>query len=530
MTAAPHVVGDELRSVNPATLEPVGSVRATAPEEMTELVAEARLAGERWARVSLDERRRVLRAATAALVESMDDVAATVTAETGKPLVESYTAEVWVALEALGWLHDNLGKVLGPERLPYRQPYLLHKRAWLTYEPVGVVGVIAPWNFPFAIPFSQAATAVAAGNAVVVKPAEQTPLSGQWVQWLFEQAGAPPGLVRVAQGTGESVGDALARARGIGKLVFTGSTEAGRLVATRAAERLCPVVLELGGKDPMLVLDDADLERAVEGALWGSFANCGQICSGVERIYVARPLYEPFVERLAARAAELRLGRGEDPASDLGPLISEAQRAKVEELVGDAVAGGAVAVTGGRRPSLGLPGWFYEPTVLVGVDSERRIAREEIFGPVVTVAAIDNDREAVRRANDSAYALGASVWTRDPARARAVAARLEAGSVWTNDLAYSYGATQAPWGGRKQSGYGRTHSRHGLYELSHTKFVDADRGRFGVAWWYPYGDRAVEGFRGALGTRFGEGLGARAANAWAHRSGIAHVVRRTLRP
>ncbi|MFL5947801.1 MAG: aldehyde dehydrogenase family protein [Gaiellaceae bacterium] len=417
--------------------------------------------------------------------------------------------------------------MLRPERLRFPQRHLRHKRGRLLYEPLGVVGLISPWNFPLGIPLTQAAFAIAAGNAVVLKPSELTPLSGAWVERLFREAGAPEGLVRVVQGRAET-GEALARAPGIAKIVFTGSAAVGRLVAAAAGERLRPVTLELGGKDPMLVFEDADLDRAVAGALWGSFSNCGQVCSGVERIYVARPLHEAFVEELARRARRLRLGRGDEFETDLGPLIAEDRRAHVEELVEDAVGRGAQLRTGGRRAHVGLPGWFYEPTVLSGVEREARIEQEEIFGPVVTVESFRNEDEAVRLANGSSFGLGASVWTRDLERAQRLAPRLDAGSVWTNDVAYSYGAGQASWGGTKESGFGRTHSKHGLYELSRVKYADLDRGRVPVPWWYPYDEGVVEGFAGVIELLYGDGLPRKLASAWAHRRGLWQLGRRYL--
>ena len=528
MSATPSSLRRELRVVNPATLDEVGVVATTEPEGVGEIVAEARLAQERWARQPFAVRIRLLRDAARVLLDSTDEIAATIVAETAKPLLEAITTEVFVSLDTLVWLSRNAGRALRGERVPFHQPHLFHKRGWVSYEPLGVVAVVSPWNFPFSIPFTQAATAVAAGNAVVVKPAELTPLSGAWVEEVFRRAGAPSGLVRVAQGTGEVVGDALVRARGVGKVIFTGSGEVGRAVAVRAAERLCPVTLELGGKDPMLVLEDADLGRAVEGALWGSFSNCGQICSGVERIYVEGDLFEPFVDRLGERAGSLRIGSGDDPAVDLGPLISESQRSRVEEIVADAVAAGAEVRAGGGRPDTELPGWFHEPTVLVGEPAAARIREEEIFGPVVTVVKIENAEEGIRRANGSPYGLGASVWTRDRPKARAIAARLEAGSVWTNDVAYSYGACQAPWGGRRESGFGRTHSRQGLQELSHTKFTDSDSGRLSPPWWFPYDERIADGFRGALGALYGKGPTARAGAVWRHRRGLATLGRRAI--
>jgi acyl-CoA reductase-like NAD-dependent aldehyde dehydrogenase len=529
VSAAPPTVEETLRPLNPATLEPVGSVAVTDPLEVTEIVAEARLAQRAWARRPLGERRSLLRAVATVMLERVDEIAATIVAETGKPALEAVTTELFVALDCTSWLARNLGRVLAPERVPFRQPYALHKRGALHHEPVGVVGVISPWNFPFSIPFTQAATAVAAGNAVVVKPSELTPSSAAWIEQLFAEAGAPPGLVRVVQGRGETVGDALVRSRHVAALVFTGSGDVGRVVAQRAAARLCPVTLELGGKDPMLVLADADLDRAVEGALWGSFSNCGQICSGVERIYVEDALFDPFVERLARRAGELRLGRGDDPDTELGPLISESQRAKVEELVADAVALGAEVVAGGGRPDLPLPGWFHEATVLAGEPNGARIGSEEVFGPVVTVVRMANEEDGIARANDAPLALGASVWTRSSTRAQQVAARLEAGSVWTNDVAYTYGTSQVPWGGRKGSGYGRTHGEHGLYALSHVKFVDRDAGRIRPPWWFPYGGPAEDGFHGVLEAVFGTGAGARAGSLWRHRKGLVELGRRSVR-
>ena len=504
---------DELRIVNPATLELVGTVTTTAPVAVQEVVTEAKLAQGAWEEVTLADRRALLVRVAETVLERADEIADTVVAETGKPRVEAFTTELFPALDALVWLAKQAPQLLAPERVGYPQLHLKHKRASLHYEPIGVVGVIAPWNFPFAIPFTQIAYALAAGNSVVLKPSELTPFSGALAAELFATAGAP---VRVAQGDG-AVGAALIKARGLGKVLFTGSAEVGRLVAASAGERLVPVTLELGGKDPMIVLDDADLARAVDGALWGSFMNCGQVCSGVERIYVQGALYEPFVEELSRKSREL----------DLGPLISEEQRDKVADLVDDAVERGARALAGGRAPE--RVGWFYEPTVLVDVPRDARIEHDETFGPVVTVSRVTDDAHAIRAANDSVFALGASVWTRDTERAQRAAHRLRAGTVWHNDHAYSYASSQATWGGRGESGFGRTHSKHGLYDLTSPKFVDRDSGRVPVPWWFPYDEQAAAAFRGVLGTLYADGLPARARAAWRERRALLALAKRYRR-
>ena len=325
---------------------------------MQALVAEASLVQEGWGATRPADRARVLGRLRRAVLGRAAEIAETVRAETGKPLLEAYSSELYPALDALQWLERRSARVLAREGVRLWQPHLLHKRGWLRYEPVGVVGAITPWNFPFAIPLSQVAYALAAGNAVVLKPSELTPFSASLIVDLLDEAGAPSGVLRVAQG-GPEVGAALVGASGVGKVVFTGSPEVGREVAAHAGGRLVPVTLELGGKDPMLVLDDAALERAVSGALWASFLNCGQVCSGVERIYVEGGLYEPFVEELARRTRGLRF------EADLGPLISERQRDRVQELVEDAVEHGASVLAGGAVPD--RTGWFHEPTVLANV-------------------------------------------------------------------------------------------------------------------------------------------------------------------
>ena len=407
-------------------------------EEVAEAVAAADAAQRGWRLAPADERRRRFDALLELLLDRADEIASTVTAETGKPLAESYSAELFVAAESARWIARNAERVLSGERL--RTPRLIaYKRARVVNEPLGAVAVISPWNFPFALPFTQVAAVVGMGNAAVLKPSELTPLSGELVAQLFRDAGFPPDLVSVVHGAGET-GQALVEADGVAKILFTGSAEAGRAVASAAAPLLRPVTLELGGKDPMLVFRDCDLERALAGALWGSFTNCGQVCSGAERIYVERPLYKRFTEELAARASNLRVGQGNDPGVDLGPLITEAQRDRIEELVDDARANGADRShrrrpAGGRAARMVLRADGARPASAWRAASPRRSCSGR-WSPIEPFAG---EEEAVRLANASPYGLGCERLDAGSRRALArISAALDVGSVWTNDISYSY--------------------------------------------------------------------------------------------
>jgi succinate-semialdehyde dehydrogenase/glutarate-semialdehyde dehydrogenase len=378
------------------------------------------------------------------------------------------------------------------------------KRGRLLREPYGVIGVISPWNYPFAIPATEVLAALVTGNAVVLKPSELTPLVGCELVAMLHIAGVPEDVLQVVVGDG-ATGAALMAAP-IDKLVFTGSVATGKRVAQAAAERLLPVVLELGGKDAMLVLDDADIPRAAQAAVWGAFMNAGQTCLSVERCYVDRKIYASFLDAVVANTKALRVGNGVDPGVDVGPLIDERQLRIVEAQVEDARTRGARILTGGQRLSQ-MGSAFYAPTVVTGVDHAMRLMREETFGPVLPVMAFETDQEAVRLANDSEFGLAASIWTRDRRRGERLARQIRAGTVMINDVISCFGISEAPHGGLKSSGIGQTHGRLGMEEMVRIKYVDSDRlPGLPKPWWYPYERGLVPLMEGSIDFLFGRGL------------------------
>jgi NAD-dependent aldehyde dehydrogenases len=481
-----------LESFNPATGELVGTVETITPAKVQGIVDDVAEVQPFWAALSLEDRARYMRRGVDVLLNDLDEIAELLTSEQGKPRVESYTMELLPTVDSLKWISDNGPGILSDEKLSMPL-FLKSKSAKFSFEPIGVVGVIAPWNYPWSIPFGEVAIALMAGNGVVLKPASLTPLIGERIRQTFEKAGLPEGLIRTVHGGGR-IGDALVKSTA-GKIFFTGSVEVGKKVGVECAKRMKGSVLELGGKDPQIVCADADMANAVSGAVWGGFANAGQTCSGIERVYVVDDVADAFLEGVVRETERLTVGDPREWTTEIGPMVSDDQAKIVTELVDDAVESGATKLTGGPTKVQGMKGSFIAPVVLTGVTHEMRIMNEEIFGPVLPVMRVESEQEAIALANDSQFGLGASVWTKDRAKGERMSHEIESGMVWVNDHSFSHGACQCAWGGVKDSGLGRSHSKFGFYECVNVKQLAWEPGWTRDMWWQPYDRKLGDAIR-----------------------------------
>jgi len=468
---------ETLPCLAPGTGASLGRVPATPVAEIRETVARARAAQRIWRERTFAERRRVLQQLLDRLIEATDELCGWVVEDTGKTWEHAILGEIWPVAEKLRWTLGTGWKHLRPETVS--SGLFPHKRARIVYEPLGVIGQIVPWNYPLQNMLGAAVPALMAGNGVVTKPSEHVAWSsaklGAFVDEVLTEAGAPAGLFQLVQGAGRE-GAALVGA-GVDLVVFIGSPENGRRVLEKAAESLTPVVLELGGKDPLVVCDDAELEQAAHAAMAGAFINNGQNCLAVERVLVMPAVYEAFVHRMTELAGALRHGAAPagPGAVDVGAMVLDAQVDKVEALVQDAVAKGARRLVGGERPPGREGGRFFPPTVLADVTPEMRIAREETFGPVLVVMPVRDDAHAIEVANGTAFALSATIMTTSPERARRLAAGIRSGSVAWNDFGLTYMAMDLPFGGVDGSGFGRLNGAEGIRGMTNRRAVLEDR-------------------------------------------------------
>lgn len=445
-----------LVSRDPATLEKVGEVRAASPSDVRRAVERARAAQRAWAGRGANERAAIVARAADLMAARKEDLARLVTREMGKPITEART-EVENTIGRLRYFAEK-----GPEALAPREEDAEGVVGIVEHRPRGVVAAIQPWNFPVNIPVWSISPALIAGNAVVFKPSELVPLTGAALAAVFHDAGVPGDVLVVVQGA-DATGAALVESD-VEMIAFVGSQAVGRKIAEAAAPAFKKIALEMGGKDPAVVLADCDVEQTAEGIVRGAFKNCGQVCCSIERVYAERPVFRRLVDAVVDRAARLRIGHGLDEGVQVGPMVREAERRRVEAMVRDARRRGAKVLCGGGRPDVGLPGWFFAPTVLTEVPDSAEMNRREIFGPALPILEVRDADEAIARANALPFGLTATVWTGDPARGAEVARRIEAGTVAVNRTTGSI--VQHPWGGVKSSGVGRMLGLEGIREFA----------------------------------------------------------------
>jgi acyl-CoA reductase-like NAD-dependent aldehyde dehydrogenase len=472
----------KFESLNPATGEVLGRACLAGEKEVIECVKSARLASESWKKTGIWGRARILAKIGDEILKRAQELKTLITMEMGRPLVES-EIEVIETSDMIKYFANEGKTYLEGDAIPINPELFPNKISFTMFEPIGVVGIIKPWNYPLELPFWAIAPAILTGNTVVFKPSELTPFVGIEIGKICQDAGVPDGVINVVTGDGVT-GEYLVLSD-VNMISFTGSVETGKKIMKNSAEKLHRISLELGGSDPFIVFKDADLEEAINGAVWGRFTNCGQVCVAAKRVFVDEDIADKFVKGFVTKTKNLVVGNGLDPATDIGPIVSLEQRKKVEEQVKDAVEKGARVECGGKISSSDSKGFYYEPTVLTRVTNEMRVMTEEVFGPVAIISTFSDIGEAIANANRTIYGLGASIWTNSLDVALRTSQELECGMVWINEINVAY--AQCPWGGIKHSGIGKELSKHGIREFVNIKHINIDYGTDKTRpWWFPY--------------------------------------------
>ncbi len=500
---------------NPATGEKIGRVPLTSPQELKQVFSTARSAQKEWAATPVKERAKYIFEVRDYLVEHADEIADLISADNGKVKFDAMVAEVFSAALAANYYAKNAARFLKDRKLKTGSLLLVYKRSKVIHVPHGVVGIISPWNYPFGIPFHEIVFGLLSGNAIVIKTASETLLVGKKLVDVFNECGLPEGLLNFVNLPGREAGPAFFE-NGVNKLFFTGSEAVGKILSKLAATTLTPLSLELGGNDPMLVCPDADVHRAVMGAIWAGFTNSGQNCGATERVYVHESIYDDFCRQIKEQIERFKIGFGDNLDNDMGVMTTKSQVAIVQDHLDDAIEKGARILTQSKQVDNSAKN-ILPAIVLVDVNHNMRVMQEETFGPLVAIMKVADMDEAIRLANDSDLGLTGSVWSKDRKVAEKLARRLEVGAVLINDHLMSHGMAETPWGGFKNSGNGgRTHGQWGFEEMTQPQVIVKDYFPFArqSMWWHPYNEKIYYSFINLPKLLYGNSIKKRMQGLW----------------
>lgn len=488
-------------SYNPATGKRLANFPVQSKEDLLQMIKDGKAAQPQWAAIPLAQRVKKIKKIQEHLVTHAQEIAEIISKDNGKTKLEALATELMPAIMATSYYCKNSKKFLQDKKIATSNILLFNKTSVLRREPFGAIGIVSPWNYPFSIPYSEVIMALLAGNSVILKTATETQAVGFALKAAIEAAQLPPHVFQYVNISGSIAGDTFLNGK-IDKLFFTGSTDVGKVLMRKAAKNLTPLSLELGGNDAMIVCQDADVDRAVGGALWAGFQNAGQSCGGVERIYVHESIYENFVAKISQKVQQLDVQCGQDDSAQMGVMTTVKQKEKVIEHIDDAVKKGATIVAqsviakDAAKSKTACPAY-----VLINVSHKMKIMKEETFGPVVGIMPFATDEEVIALSNDSQLGLTASVWSKNRKQAKKLASQIKAGAVLINDHLMSHGMAETPWGGFKESGLGRTHSVLGFDEMTQPQIIVDDRlSPFAKknVWWHPYTPEVFEGLLGGI--------------------------------
>ena len=486
-----------IQSINPATLENNGDVQETPKSEFKEIFERAREAQRKWRDIPICKRAKIVVRVNQQISNKIEEISELISREVGKPPLEAFISEVYGAMDSTFYYFSVVDHEIGQKKpIDLRFYGSLNKRSYITYKPAGVITVIGPYNYPFAIPFNQIVQSLMAGNAVVFKPSSDTVFVGQKIQELFNGVkDFPKDLLTTVYGSGSELGKPLIDLGD--RVIFTGSTSTGKHIMRQAADTLTPVTLELGGKSAMVVLEDANLDRAALAAKWGCFTNSGQVCASVKRLYIQESVKDTFVDKLVTLTNKIKQGNPLEKHVDIGAMVNEHQMNLVLKMIDHAKTEGANILTGGKRKP-GLKGYFVEPTILGDCTNNMDCVQKEIFGPVLTIIPFSDPEEAIKMVNDNKYGLTSSVWTENIELGERLARKIDTGTAMVNEVVYTFALAMTPWGGTKESGIGRSHANYGFEEVVAPLHVNIDTSQDTDPWWMPYDadfEESMENFK-----------------------------------